>query len=114
MDMQQFLSLLTEQPEMVEFEQTMAVIDDNYRFEPTAFSNGNIENEAGQNNGSCKIFSFAQLNDLNEQQTLACFGAFYRVDVLNNPTGTDHGNIRNFIEHGWPGVKFERAALEKN
>ena len=28
------------------------------------------------------------------------------VQVLNNPDGTDHGNIRNFIEGGWKAVIF--------
>ncbi len=114
MDIQQLLVLLAEQPDMVEFEQTISVIDTYYDFTPSAFLNGKVKNEAGQNNGSCKIFAFAQLQNLDEQQTLACFGAFYRIDVLQNPTGTDHGNIRNFMEHGWSGVKFEGSALAKN
>ncbi|WP_317170712.1 HopJ type III effector protein [Paraflavitalea devenefica] len=34
--------------------------------------------------------------------------------VLNNPDGTDHQNIRQFMAHGWPGVVFEgKALLEK-
>jgi hypothetical protein len=57
-------------------------------------------------------FSFAKLNGLSKEETLACFGAFYRNDVLQNPEGTDHQNIRNFIEFGWDGIEFEGQALQ--
>ncbi len=45
---------------------------------------------AGQNNGSCKIFAFGLAQDLSPEQTLACFGQFYRNDVLGFPENTDH------------------------
>lgn len=111
MDLNAFLIALKSKPEAVEFEETMAVIDGHYDFEPTAFKNGDTENEAGQNNGSCKIFAFGQLNDLSVEQTLACFGKFYRVDVLEFPENTDHQNIRNFIQNGWSGIQFSQPAL---
>jgi hypothetical protein len=72
-----------------------------------------VVNESGTNEGSCKIFAFAQLNDLSVEQTLACFGKYYREDVLENPEGNDHGNIRNFMISGWEGVKFSCEALVK-
>lgn len=94
----------------LDFEDSMQVIADNYQYTPTAFSNGTVENAAGQNEGSCKIFAFAKLNSLNESQTLACFGRFYQ-DVLATPEGNDHGNIRAFMTHGWNGIQFEGVAL---
>lgn len=97
--------------ETVSFTETIAVISENYAYQPTAFKNGNIENAAGQNEGSCKIFAFAKLNELTEAQTLSLFGDYYRVDVLENPDATDHQNIRQFMQHGWTGVTFENAAL---
>ena len=93
----------------IDFSQTIAVISEYYQYEPTAFRNGNTENAVGQNEGSCKIFAFAKLNDLTENQTLACFGDYYRVDVLENPNAYDHQNIRQFMEHGWSGVEFEKT-----
>lgn len=111
MELTQFIQSLTNEPQTIEFEQTMAVIEANYQFIPTAFSNGDIRNEAGQNNGSCKIFAFAELNRLTPEQTLACFGHYYRDDVLAHPDNDDHQNIRNFMVHGWDGVKFESVAL---
>jgi hypothetical protein len=100
------------QPEShVEFDQVMQVIADNYQYQPTTFTNGTLVNDAGSNEGSCKIFYFAQLNKLDQQQTLACFGRYYREDVLANPTGDDHGNIRNFMKTGWQGIEFTQAAL---
>jgi len=110
MDLQQFIEQL-DSNRGFDFEDTIAVIAANYDYSPTRFSNGDLVNEAGTNEGSCKIFAFAQLNNLSEQQTLNCFGRFYRVDVLENPEGTDHGNIRNFMVHGWSGIRFEKSAL---
>lgn len=111
MDVQQFLETLVSAPQTIEFEATMAVIDTHYDFTPTRFTNGPVENGVGQNNGSCKIFAFGQRHGLTEAQTLACFGQFYRSDVLNNPAGTDHANIRTFIEQGWRGIKFDGQPL---
>ncbi|RKF19806.1 type III effector [Alginatibacterium sediminis] len=109
--MKQFLELLASKPNEVTFEQTMQVIDANFEFSPVSFVNGETENQAGQNNGSCKIFAFAQSLGLDEPSTLACFGQFYRDDVLSNPNGLDHANIRNFIQHGWAGIRFDGNAL---
>lgn len=100
-------------PETVEFKDVIAFIDEHYDFTPTKFINGNTVNEAGQNNGSCKIFSFAQLNDLSKEETLTLFGEFYREDVLKNPDGIDHQNIRNFMESGWEGISFEGKSLQR-
>lgn len=106
-----FLQQLRDTPETIQFNDTMAVIDANYHFTPTAFQNGNQFNAAGENSGSCKLFSFAQLHQLSSAQTLHCFGAYYREDVLSRPTGEDHQNIRNFMHAGWSGIRFDGQAL---
>ncbi len=111
MNIQDFKLKLKENPESIQFSDTMAVIESNYTFTETAFKNGNTFNEAGQNSGSCKLFAFALTNNLDQNETLTCFGDYYRKDVLENPNGTDHANIRNFIEFGWDGIKFENDAL---
>lgn len=111
MNLQAFLNTLNNQPENLQFADTMAIIEALYDFAPTSFKNGNVDNGAGQNNGSCKLFAFAKLQGFNEQQTLNCFGAYYRADVLKNPAGTDHQNIRNFMQTGWAGVEFAGQAL---
>lgn len=111
MILEAFLQILKENPETIEFDQTMAVIDETYSFTPTAFRNGDLANEAGQNSGSCKIYAFGQLQNLSKQQTLACFGHYYREDVLQNPDGTDHQNIRNFMKTGWAGIEFDGVPL---
>ncbi len=111
MSLESFSEKLNNHPESIDFAEVIALIDTNYDFTPTAFQNGETRNEAGQNSGSCKLFSFAQLQNFTQAQTLACFGAFYRVDVLENPTGDNHQNIRNFIKFGWEGIKFEGNAL---
>ena len=112
-----FISQLISQSstsEKIDFEDSMAVINEHFNYTPSAFTNGlsdaRVTNDAGQNEGSCKIFAFAQLSALNEEQTLRCFGRFYQ-DVINTPEGDDHGNIRNFMRDGWEGIRFEGQAL---
>ena len=111
MELSAFLRRLDESPATVAFNDTIAVIDALYDFTPTAFRNGELKNAAGQNNGSCKVFTFAGLHRLSVEQTLHCFGDYYRKDVLGNPGGTDHQNIRNFMKTGWAGIAFEGNAL---
>lgn len=110
MTLNELLEELNRQP--VDFKKVIEVIDAEYNFTPTRFSNGNQINEAGSNNGSCKIFAFGQLHGLSEQATLNAFGDFYTQDVLQNPEGNDHQNIRNFIQSGWGGVKFDGSSLQ--
>jgi len=115
MTIDELKKLLYSAPEKIEFEDVIQIINDNYNYTPCCFTNGKgsdqIKNEAGSNEGSCKIFSFAQLNRLDEKQTLACFGLYYRYDVLAHPDNHDHTNIRNFIQYGWSGIKFNDIAL---
>lgn len=102
-------------PEVVAFEQVQAVIDEHYDYTPSRFTNGSgddqVVNEAGTNEGSCKIFAFAKLHKLSDEQTLACFGHFFRDHVLSNPQGDDHANIRTFMRHGLAQVEFDQPAL---
>jgi hypothetical protein len=111
MQINDFLTKLKTTPDQVAFAETIATVDANYDFNPTAFRNGELENAAGQNSGSCKLLTFAKLQNLSAAQTLHCFGDYYRIDVLQHPDATDHQNIRNFIGFGWDGVKFDGIAL---
>lgn len=92
------------------FNDTQRIIVEHYSYRPTAFQNGPVANAAGQNEGSCRLFAFARLHGLTAAQTLALFGEHYR-EVLNDPQGAGHANIRAFIEHGWPGVVFQGEPL---
>ena len=113
MTLDSFLKKLNETPQEVAFTDIMAVVEAIYDFTPTAFQNGDLRNEAGQNSGSCKLFSLAKLQNFSVEQTLACFGDFYRKDVLENPEATNHQNIRNFMKTGWDGISFEGQALSE-
>lgn len=113
MTLQAFKKKLSNSPIEIEFSETMAVIDELYSFTPTEFKNGNIINKENQNNGSCKLFAFAQLQRFSKEQTLACFGQFYKQDVLKNPDGDDHQNIRNFINFSWEGIEFKTNPLKE-
>lgn len=111
MNLNDFLKKLTDAPDSIDFTDTIAVIDALYDFTPATFQNGEQLNPAGQNNGSCKLFAFARLHKLSQQQTLYCFGNYYR-DVLKTPNATDHANIRNFMKYGWDGVEFDTLPLQ--
>jgi len=106
-----FLKKLKQTPTAITFPETIAVIEENYDFTPTTFDNGTQHNAAGENSGSCKLFAFAQLQNLSQAETLACFGAYYFEEVLENPKGINHQNIRNFMKTGWAGIRFEGEAL---
>ncbi|SHN33923.1 HopJ type III effector protein [Chitinophaga sp. CF418] len=92
------------------FKEVIEFIEARYQHQPTAFKNGEAYNEATQNQGSAKVFAFAQLNNLSQEDTLYLFAEHYQ-SVLNSPDGTDHQNIRQFMKHGWSGVVFEGQAL---
>ena len=109
--MHDLLEKIKQTPVNSSFVEVIAVIDKFYNFKPAAFVNGDLKNSKNENNGSCKLFAFAKLQGLTEQQTLACFGDYYRNDVLNNPQGLDHQNIRNFIKTGWSAIKFDHQPL---
>ena len=74
------------------------------------FVNGAQFNAATENQGSAKVLTFAKLEGLNQQDTLSLFAEHY-ASVLATPEATDHQNIRQFMQNGWDGVKFEGQAL---
>jgi hypothetical protein len=111
MTIQAFLEKLKQTPEAITFTETIATIESNYEFTPTAFQNGNQHNGTGENSGSCKVFAFAKIQQLTQAETLACFGAYYFEEVLGDLEGTNHQNIRNFMQSGWVGIQFEGDAL---
>lgn len=114
MMLENFVSRVTA-GQAVDFQETMSIIAEHYHYQPTAFSNGlqqPLLNAAGQNEGSCKIFAFAQLQGFNQEQTLALFGDFYRQDVLAHPDANDHQNIRRFMQDGWDGIHYNGVALQ--
>jgi hypothetical protein len=107
----QLSNLLTRLKEnTVTFNNVIEFIQTYYQHQPTAFKNGEAYNEATQNQGSAKVFAFAQLNGLNAEDTLYLFAEHYQA-VLANPDATDHQNIRQFMANGWAGVTFEGEAL---
>ncbi|MFB6578124.1 MULTISPECIES: HopJ type III effector protein [unclassified Streptomyces] len=95
-----------------EFADTLAFITAHYAYQPQAFCNGELENAAGENEGSCKTLGLALLEGLSDQEALLAFGEHYR-SVLATPNDTDHGNIRNLMAHGLEGVSFAGQPLAR-
>jgi len=79
------------------------------------FKNGDMVNKSGENEGSAKVLSYAALSNLDKETTLKLWGQYYR-EVLDDPEGDSHQNIRNFMKYGWEGVPFENgiALTRKN
>ena len=111
MELIDFIKKLKQSDENVTFEETIAVIEQNYSFTPTSFQNGSQYNNIGENSGSCKLFAFGLLQKLSVIQILSCFGSYYFEEVLGNPEGINHQNIRNFIKTGWNEIRFEGVPL---
>ncbi len=111
MTIKEFKTKLKENPSNVAFSETIEVIEAHYDFTPSSFVNGDLKNEAGENSGSCKVFAFAKTQSLSKEEALACFGAYYFEEVLNDPTGTGHQNIRNFMNNGFDGLTINGTAL---
>ncbi|MBC2384890.1 HopJ type III effector protein [Pseudomonas sp. WS 5106] len=94
------------------FDDTLAFVEEGYDYQPQAFTNGDVKNAAGQNEGSCKTLGLALLEGLTDQEALLAFGEHYR-SVVATPEGSDHGNIRALIAHGLAGVKFTAQPLTR-
>lgn len=92
------------------FADVIAFIESRYQHTPTGFRNGAQVNAATENQGSAKVFAFAQLNQLNKEETLSLFAEHYQA-VLATPDSTDHQNIRQFMLNGWSGIAFDGNAL---
>ena len=98
-----------------DFEDVMAYVQAHYDYTPVRFDNGlgadPVVNAAGTNEGSCRVFALARHKGLDEADTVQLFGRFYRQDVLQNPQGSDHANMRRFLRDGWAGINFHGVAL---
>jgi type III HopJ-like effector protein len=106
----ELLATLKENADSLVFADVISVIDARYAYTPTAFSNGTVNNDAGQNGGSCKVFSFALHHQLSAEDTVKLFAEHYRK-VAASPDDTDHANIRAFLQSGWKGIRFNGEAL---
>lgn len=84
----------------------MGAIEEMCEVSLVSFSVGDVQSTKGENMDSAKILSFAKLLRLSQDDTLQLFGTYYRDDVLSNPGGTNHPNIRAFISGGWDAVSF--------
>lgn len=99
----------------VTFQQVMDLIDTHYETGWIEFRNGDIVNGPGENEGSAKVLSYAALSNMDKETTLRLWGEHYR-EVLAEPDGEAHPNIRSFLKNGWDGVSFDNgiALTRKN
>eukprot|EP00588_Corethron_pennatum_P003338 CAMPEP_0194288788 /NCGR_PEP_ID=MMETSP0169-20130528/37617_1 /TAXON_ID=218684 /ORGANISM="Corethron pennatum, Strain L29A3" /LENGTH=215 /DNA_ID=CAMNT_0039035889 /DNA_START=19 /DNA_END=666 /DNA_ORIENTATION=+ len=110
-----FNSNLEMSGDSLQFEEFLEMVDECYEFGMIQFKNGDVVNAPGENDGSAKVLSYAALAEFDESTTLKLWGQYYR-EVLADPEGDSHSNIRNFMKTGWKGVPFENgiALTKKN
>lgn len=94
------------------FAATLAFVAEHYDYCPQAFRNGEVNNAAGQNEGSCKTLGMAVMEGLSDLEALQAFGEHYRA-VVATPEGSDHGNIRALMASGLAGVSFDAPPLTR-
>lgn len=131
----QLVTLIGRAPQEIGFQLVMDAVSELYEVKEVPFRVGDVVSAPGQNMGSAKVFSFASISKLDKEATLNLFGDYYRVDVckafsrtrhvravvlppfttlplglcgqvLENPEGSDHANIRAFMKGGWDAVEF--------
>src|SRR5690606_28454544 len=96
----------------LQFAAILAYIDTHYTYTASAFQNGSKYNAEDENQESAKVLSFAKLHNLSQNDTLKLFAEHYEAVQLT-PQGTDHQNIRQFMQHGWTGLQFDRQVLQE-
>ena len=96
----------------IDFATVLEYIESLYTHTPTGFTNGVQRNESTQNQGSAKVFGFANAEGLSKEDTLFLFAEHYQ-SVLDTPNDADHHNIRQFMLNGWNGIIFDGIVLEK-
>lgn len=97
------------------FQDVIATIKRHYECTPCPFRTGSgttreTVNPAGTNSASCLLLAFASRLGLDQRTTLELYGEHYH-NVLADPGGTAHGNIRAFMANGWAGVIIDGAPL---
>jgi len=92
-------------PDSIMFEETTQAIDAAFEFFGTKFTNGDVASTSEENQGSSRVLSLAKLLNLDTEITLALFGEHYR-SVKEDPSGSDHANIRALMKTGVEGVVF--------
>lgn len=97
------------------FQNVISVIRTHYECTPVAFSTGygtalQTHNAAGTNAASSQLLAYARRLGLDAPTTLALYGEHHR-DVLADPTGQSHANIRAFMANGWAGVVMAEDPL---
>jgi hypothetical protein len=70
------------------------------------FAVGPVASGAGENGGSRRVFAVAKRHGLDDNATPRLFCEHY-ADVLATPEGSDHANIRAFIDGGWASVSID-------
>ena len=105
-----FLTTLTDNQHT--FSATIAFIEQWFDFSPTAFRISDIVNPADKNQGSCRILALSQLLGLDPEQTLRCFGEYYR-EVLATPDADNHHNLRRAIRDGIDDIEFDQFPLKE-
>jgi len=87
------------------FEHVLKLIDCHFTVGAFSFGIGNVENKANENQNSFKVLVAAKFLGLNSDATVKLWGQHYH-HVIADPTGSSHGNLRQFLKYGWEVVRL--------
>lgn len=62
---------MNDSDDLLMFEDVIGVIDEHYEYGLIKFKNGDMVNEAGENEGSAKILSYAALSGMSKEMTVS-------------------------------------------
>lgn len=82
-----------------DFGNTIQAIDSILETEPVDFVNGEVPNTSGENLWSLKVLAFGKMMWFHTQEVLSMFWEYYR-EVIDNPDGNSHQNIRALQKTG--------------
>ncbi|MBT3727100.1 hypothetical protein HOG21_05480 [bacterium] len=100
-------NLLLEAKEAETFDDFIAFVDKYFMLISTGFNNNGLKNNKFKNEGSLKVLAFAKYCKMTDVTEIAGLFKGYYKDVLKDPKGDNHQNIRHLINGSIYEVSFD-------
>mgnify|MGYP002715060916 CR=1 FL=1 len=81
------------------FSETLAFVAEHYDYQPSAFRNGDVENAAGQNEGSCKTLGLALLEGLSQGELVRAADAVVKDAILEGASKVSPDALRDALQN---------------
>ena len=113
MDKLQAKNHINMQAKLLGFDAVSVALEAFFNFTDMPMQIGSVKNEVGQNLGSKIRCAVAVELGASKEELLSWFGVFHK-EVLADPDGDNHPNIRAIMEHGIAGIIVPEGMLSKN